>query len=78
MFRDFIPDNDPEAGTVGAGGFQDFVPEKKPVLHPEPVTVVPTPTVPVELPKASSPFPDPVANIPAPAKKKMGRPAILK
>jgi len=40
MFRDFIPDNDPEAGTVGASGFQDYVPEKKPIFHPEPVIPV--------------------------------------
>lgn len=33
MFRDFIPAGE-DTGAIGKGGFQDFVPAKKPVKKP--------------------------------------------
>ena len=32
-FRDFIPADEMEGQPIGDGGYQDFVPAKKPVKH---------------------------------------------
>ena len=43
VFKDFIPENEMEGEPIGAGGYQDFVPERKPVKREE--IAIPTPEV---------------------------------